>query len=48
MIGQGSGAAEYGYDTDRVTDKWQARDLESTDDVYAEWALDAGMKRYSG
>lgn len=42
------GAAEYGFDTDRVTDAWQPREIEPTDGAFAEWSLEEGMARFAG
>ncbi len=42
------GAAEYGYDTDRVTDDWVPRSIEPSDDAFAEWSLEDGMGRFAG
>jgi catechol 2,3-dioxygenase-like lactoylglutathione lyase family enzyme len=44
----GGGAAEYGFDTDRVTDAWQPRLIEPTPGAFAEWSLEDGMGRFEG
>jgi catechol 2,3-dioxygenase-like lactoylglutathione lyase family enzyme len=42
------GAAEYGFDTDRVTDAWVPRTIEPTDGAFAEWSLEEGLGRFAG
>ena len=42
------GAAEYGYDTDRVTDNWIPRSIEPSDGAFAEWSLEEGLGRFAG
>ena len=42
------GAAEYGYDTDRVTDNWIPRSIEPSDGAFAEWSLEEGFGRFAG
>ena len=42
------GAAEYGYDTDRVTDNWVPRSIEPSDGAFAEWSLEEGLGRFAG
>ena len=42
------GAAEYGFDTDRVSKSWVPRDIEPTDGAFAEWSLEAGLDRFAG
>ena len=42
------GAAEYGFDTDRVSDAWIPRDIIPSDGAFAEWSLEEGMARFSG
>ena len=42
------GAAEYGFDTDRVSDAWTPRTIEPSDGAFAEWSLEDGMGRFAG
>lgn len=42
------GAAEYGYDTDRVTDQWEPRMIEPSDGAFAEWSIEDGLGRFAG
>ena len=42
------GAAEYGFDTDRLDDNWEPRMIEPTNGAFAEWSLEEGMGRFAG
>lgn len=42
------GAAEYGFDTDRVTDNWVPRTIVPSDGAFAEWSLEEGLGRFAG
>lgn len=42
------GAAEYGFDTDRLDDAWEPRLIEPTDGAFAEWSLEDGLGRFAG
>ena len=42
------GAAEYGFDTDRLDDGWEPRMIEPTDGAFAEWSLEEGFGRFAG
>lgn len=40
------GAAEYGFDTDYVTDDWRPSEWEPGPEAYAEWALPSGVEKF--
>ncbi len=42
------GAAEYGFDTDRVTKAWVPREIVPSDGAFAEWSLEEGLDRFAG
>jgi len=42
------GAAEYGFDTDRVTSSWVPREIQPSDGAFAEWSLEEGLDRFAG
>lgn len=42
------GAAEYGFDTDRVTDAWVPRTIVPSDGAFAEWSIEDGLGRFAG
>lgn len=41
------GAAEYDFDADVVTDEWQPREMVPSPELFAEWALKAGIVRFA-
>lgn len=42
------GGAEYDWDTDYVTDNWEARELPPGGNTFAEWMLPDGVERFKG